>query len=49
MKWPVIIMRTPKGWSGPKKVDGNFVEGSFHAHQVPLMKAKTDKEQLVDL
>jgi xylulose-5-phosphate/fructose-6-phosphate phosphoketolase len=42
-------MRTPKGWSGPKKVDGQFVEGSFHAHQVPLMKAKTDKEQLADL
>lgn len=42
-------MRTPKGWSGPKKVDGQFVEGSFHAHQVPLMQAKTNKEQLADL
>jgi xylulose-5-phosphate/fructose-6-phosphate phosphoketolase len=42
-------MRTPKGWSGPKRVDGEFVEGSFHAHQVPLMKAKTSKEQLEDL
>jgi xylulose-5-phosphate/fructose-6-phosphate phosphoketolase len=42
-------MRTPKGWTGPKKVDGEFVEGSFHAHQVPLMKAKTSKEQLEDL
>jgi xylulose-5-phosphate/fructose-6-phosphate phosphoketolase len=48
-RWPVLIMRTPKGWSGPKKVDGQFVEGSFHAHQVPLMKAKTDKEHLADL
>jgi xylulose-5-phosphate/fructose-6-phosphate phosphoketolase len=48
-RWPVIIMRTPKGWSGPKIVDGNFVEGSFHAHQVPLMRAKTDKGQLEDL
>ena len=42
-------MRTPKGWTGPKKIDGQFVEGSFHAHQVPLMKAKTDKSQLADL
>lgn len=42
-------MRTPKGWSGPKKVDGEFVEGSFHSHQVPLMAAKTSKEQLEDL
>jgi xylulose-5-phosphate/fructose-6-phosphate phosphoketolase len=42
-------MRTPKGWSGPKKVDGEFVEGSYHAHQVPLMAAKTDKGQLADL
>jgi xylulose-5-phosphate/fructose-6-phosphate phosphoketolase len=42
-------MRTPKGWSGPKKVGGEFVEGSFHAHQVPLMAAKTDKGQLADL
>lgn len=48
-RWPMIVMRTPKGWSGPKKVNGEFVEGSFHAHQVPLMVAKTDKNQLKDL
>jgi xylulose-5-phosphate/fructose-6-phosphate phosphoketolase len=48
-RWPVLVMRTPKGWSGPKKVNGEFVEGSFHAHQVPLMAAKTDKHQLADL
>lgn len=48
-RWPMIVMRTPKGWSGPKKVDGEFVEGSFHSHQVPLMVAKTDKGQLKDL
>lgn len=48
-QWPVLIMRTPKGWSGPKKVNGEFVEGSFHAHQVPLMAAKSDKGQLADL
>ena len=46
VQWPVLIMRMPKGWSGPKKVDGEFVEGSFHAHQVPSVKAKTHKEQL---
>lgn len=42
-------MRTPKGWSGPKVVDGEFVEGSFHAHQVPLTAVKSNKEQLADL
>jgi xylulose-5-phosphate/fructose-6-phosphate phosphoketolase len=42
-------MRTPKGWSGPKIVDGEYVEGSFHAHQVPLMAAKSNKDQLADL
>lgn len=35
-----------QGWSGPKKLHGDFIEGSFHSHQVPLPKAKTDKEQL---
>ncbi|KAG9232077.1 XFP N-terminal domain-containing protein [Amylocarpus encephaloides] len=48
-RWPVLIMRTPKGWSGPKKVNGEFVEGSFHAHQVPLMAAGSNKSQLADL
>ncbi|KAF7950739.1 uncharacterized protein EAE97_002291 [Botrytis byssoidea] len=48
-RWPVIIMRTPKGWSGPKIVDGEYVEGSFHAHQVPLMAVKSNKDQLADL
>ncbi|KAL3963166.1 hypothetical protein ACCO45_000170 [Purpureocillium lilacinum] len=45
-RWPMVILRTPKGWGGPKKVDGNFIEGSFHSHQVPLSKAKTDKGHL---
>ncbi|KAF2002390.1 D-xylulose 5-phosphate/D-fructose 6-phosphate phosphoketolase [Amniculicola lignicola CBS 123094] len=48
-QWPVILMRTPKGWGGPKKVDGEFIEGSFHSHQVPLHKAKTDEGHLKDL
>ena len=34
--WPMIILRTPKGWTGPKIVDGKQIEGSFRAHQVPL-------------
>ncbi|KAJ5577612.1 Transketolase C-terminal/Pyruvate-ferredoxin oxidoreductase domain II [Penicillium hispanicum] len=50
-RWPMLILRTPKagqhvGWSGPKELHGQFIEGSFHSHQVPLPKAKSDKEQL---
>ena len=37
IKWPMIVLRTPKGWTGPKEVVGNKVEGSFRAHQVPIM------------
>ncbi|EMD34065.1 hypothetical protein CERSUDRAFT_117575 [Gelatoporia subvermispora B] len=48
-RWPVLILRTPKGWSGPKKVHGEIVEGSFHAHQVPLPGAKDDPEELKQL
>ena len=35
-RWPMIVLRTPKGWTGPKIVDGKKVEGTFHAHQVPM-------------
>jgi xylulose-5-phosphate/fructose-6-phosphate phosphoketolase len=34
--WPMIVLRTPKGWTGPKEVDGRKVEGSWRSHQVPL-------------
>jgi len=34
--WPMIVLRTPKGWTGPKVVDGNEIEGTFRAHQVPM-------------
>ena len=34
--WPMIILRTPKGWTGPKTVDGEQIEGTFRAHQVPI-------------
>jgi xylulose-5-phosphate/fructose-6-phosphate phosphoketolase len=40
--WPMIIMRTPKGWTCPPVVDGQQVEGTFRAHQVPLPAARTD-------
>jgi xylulose-5-phosphate/fructose-6-phosphate phosphoketolase len=48
-RWPVLILRTPKGWSGPQKVHGEIVEGSFRAHQVPLPAAKKDPEELAQL
>src|SRR5271155_3814591 len=36
-RWPMIVLRSPKGWTGPKEVDGLPVEGTFRAHQVPLL------------
>ncbi|KAK6529966.1 hypothetical protein TWF281_009116 [Arthrobotrys megalospora] len=45
-RWPVIIMRTPKGWGCPTKLGDEFIEGSFHSHQVPLPAAKKDEKQL---
>ncbi|HET6726142.1 MAG TPA: phosphoketolase family protein [Gammaproteobacteria bacterium] len=41
-RWPVIVLRTPKGWTGPKEVDGVKVEGTFHSHQVPLSETRTN-------
>src|SRR5262245_36339708 len=35
-RWPMIVLRSPKGWTGPKEVDGHKVEGFWRAHQVPL-------------
>ena len=40
--WPMIVLRTPKGWTGPKVVDGLQVEGTFRAHQVPLAETRTN-------
>ncbi|KAJ8469487.1 hypothetical protein ONZ45_g16871 [Pleurotus djamor] len=45
-RWPVLILRTPKGWSGPKSFHGELIEGSFHSHQVPLPGAKSSDEEL---
>ena len=41
-RWPMIVLRTPKGWTGPKLVDGLPVEGTFRAHQVPLAHVRGD-------
>jgi xylulose-5-phosphate/fructose-6-phosphate phosphoketolase len=47
--WPVIVMRTPKGWTGPKVVDGKQVEGTFRSHQVPLTDlAKPDHLRMLE-
>ncbi|MBC8074922.1 MAG: phosphoketolase family protein, partial [Chloroflexales bacterium] len=45
-RWPVIVLRTPKGWTGPKVVDGIPVEGTFRAHQVPLSGVRSDMAHL---
>ena len=44
--WPMIILRTPKGWTGPKLVDGEVVEGTWRAHQVPLSGVKENLDHL---
>ncbi|HEY6632009.1 MAG TPA: phosphoketolase family protein, partial [Rhizobiaceae bacterium] len=41
-RWPMIVLRTPKGWTGPKTVDGKEVEGSWRSHQVPIAEFNTD-------
>jgi xylulose-5-phosphate/fructose-6-phosphate phosphoketolase len=49
-RWPMIILRSPKGWTGPKVVDGQQIEGTFRAHQVPLsVSASAPKEHLQQL
>ena len=49
-RWPMIVLRTPKGWTGPKVVDGKPVEGTWRAHQVPIGSIKTPEhlQQLED-
>ncbi len=47
--WPMIVFKTPKGWTGPKEVDGLPVEGSFRAHQVPLAGLDAHPEHLKSL
>jgi xylulose-5-phosphate/fructose-6-phosphate phosphoketolase len=49
-RWPMIILRTPKGWTGPKEVDGRQTEGSWRSHQVPLdeLATRADHVQLLE-
>ncbi len=47
--WPMIVLRTPKGWTGPKEVDGLPAEGSFRSHQVPLSHVRDDPSHLAQL
>ncbi|HEX2713151.1 MAG TPA: phosphoketolase family protein, partial [Candidatus Acidoferrales bacterium] len=44
--WPMIILRTPKGWTGPRTVDGKQVEGSFRSHQVPIADVPSNPQHL---
>ncbi|MCO5996749.1 phosphoketolase family protein [Actinoallomurus rhizosphaericola] len=48
-RWPMIVLRTPKGWTGPREVDGVPVEGTWRAHQVPLGRVREDPEHLAAL
>ncbi|HYS08407.1 MAG TPA: phosphoketolase family protein [Myxococcales bacterium] len=48
-RWPVIVLRTPKGWTGPAEVDGVPVEGTFRSHQVPLPGVRENPEHLTML
>jgi xylulose-5-phosphate/fructose-6-phosphate phosphoketolase len=45
-RWPMIVMRTPKGWTGPGEVDGEQVEGTWRSHQVPVAAARDGPEHL---
>lgn len=48
-QWPMIVLRSPKGWTGPKEVDGHRVEGSWRAHQVPLSDLHARPERIAEL
>ncbi len=47
--WPMIVLRSPKGWTGPKEVDGLPTEGSFRSHQVPLANVRESPDHLAQL
>jgi xylulose-5-phosphate/fructose-6-phosphate phosphoketolase len=48
-RWPLLVLRTPKGWTGPRDVDGVRVEGTFRSHQVPINGVRTNPEHLAEL
>ncbi len=45
-RWPMIVLRSPKGWTGPKEVDGHKIEGFWRAHQVPLAGVRDNPSHL---
>jgi xylulose-5-phosphate/fructose-6-phosphate phosphoketolase len=45
-RWPLIVLRTPKGWTGPRQVDGVPVEGTWRSHQVPIAEVRGNREHL---
>lgn len=45
-KWPMVVLRSPKGWTGPRKIDGQYLEGFWRAHQVPITDVATNPEHL---
>jgi xylulose-5-phosphate/fructose-6-phosphate phosphoketolase len=45
-RWPALVLRTPKGWTGPREVDGQQVEGTWRSHQVPLAGVRDNPEHL---
>ncbi|MDZ7723189.1 MAG: phosphoketolase family protein [candidate division KSB1 bacterium] len=47
--WPLMILKTPKGWTGPKQADGKQIEGTHRSHQVPLSNMRTDKTHIKQL
>jgi xylulose-5-phosphate/fructose-6-phosphate phosphoketolase len=49
VRWPMIVLRTPKGWTGPKTVDGLATEGTWRSHQVPLADVRANPEHLSEL
>ncbi|MBL6750321.1 MAG: phosphoketolase family protein [Nevskia sp.] len=48
-RWPMVVLKTPKGWTGPKTVDGKKTEGSWRSHQVPLAEVATNPAHLTQL
>ncbi len=48
-RWPMVVLRTPKGWTGPKEVDGKPVEGTWRSHQVPFSGVRGHRDRLQQL
>jgi xylulose-5-phosphate/fructose-6-phosphate phosphoketolase len=45
-RWPMVVLRTPKGWTGPRKIDDHFLEGFWRSHQVPITDVLTNSKHL---